>query len=131
MNFFTLHGSVFLFVQKADRGERPLRLNKVNVGQIRGIPQRDFLPGKPVIHLILHMIDHDDTIRGNTALDLQQKRLVDPLLRQAANLFGFREKPLFRRFLIQRGMRPLIVRPYIRKQTAPQLLQRMEVTHIQ
>ena len=105
-----------MFIEQTDWCKGAICFHNKDVLHIRCITESDPLLCKTVIDLILHLIDHDDRVRGYPALDLKKKRGVDQLIGQTADQFRFLEEAFLWGYSLQRGMRTLIIAPDIGQQ---------------
>ena len=63
-----------------DRGEGSVSLNDKDLGEIWGITEGNTLFGEAVIDFILRLVDHNDTVSGNAALNLEKERVFDEFI---------------------------------------------------
>ena len=73
MKFFTFYFCVFLFIKKVDWRKRSVCFAYVDLFHIGGITKSDALFGEAAVHLILDVIDYDDTVNRYPAFYLQEK----------------------------------------------------------
>ena len=76
MYFFAFNLCVFLFVQESDGGKGVIGFHNEDIFQVRGITKADALSGKAEIHLVFHLVNHDNAVSGDPAFDFQKEVLV-------------------------------------------------------
>ena len=89
MDFFPFDKGIFVFVEQADGRKSTIRFSDKDFFHVRRIAQTYPLPGKTAVHFVFHLINGDDAVDGDAALELQQKRLFDFFIGKTTDVLGF------------------------------------------
>lgn len=96
MYFLTFDERILLFIQKTYGGQGMVRLHNKDPGKIRSITESDPLSGKTAVHLILHMVDDNHTVRGNPAFNFQKEICIQLFLRDTPDTLRFGKEAVLR-----------------------------------
>lgn len=130
MHFLSFDERVFMFIEKPYGSKAAIRFNDKNARHVRRVSETDALFGETEIHLILDLIDHDDTVSRNPALDLKEEGSVQRLLVRSLYKLRLREEPVGRRYLPQRGMRGIVIGFNKSHKRTPKFIKGMKVPDI-